>query len=129
MDAKEIIEGNRLIAEFMGGKYDKDTTFPIHQDNIWIPIHGIVNCKTVEPGKGKTIQYNSSWDWLMPVVEKIETIKIEGYAINFSIMYTTAHWTPAHWGGLKTYLGRSKMDAVWLACVGFIQWYNNQKQD
>lgn len=42
----DIIEGNRLIAEFDG--YD------IHMNGY---------------------QYHSSWDWLMPVVEKIHLLR------------------------------------------------------
>jgi len=71
MGLKEIIEGNKIIAEFMGGKYDKDTTFPIHPDDIWLPVHGIVNATNIGYGRGRTILYHSSWDWLIPCIGKI----------------------------------------------------------
>ena len=45
---KKIIENNKLIAEFM-------------QDTI------ALNCLA----SGQDLEYHSSWDWLMPVIEKI----------------------------------------------------------
>jgi hypothetical protein len=47
MEQKEVIEGNELIRQFMGRGVAHDP-----RDNIY--------------------HYHDSWDWLMPVVEKIE---------------------------------------------------------
>jgi hypothetical protein len=112
IDGYLAVSGSALIAQFMGETVRKD---------------GKLALKSPEPLTGHCIvdaKYESSWDWLMPVVEKIETIKIEGYNINFSIMDKTAHWTPAHWGGLKAYLSTSKIEAVYMAVVAFIEWWN-----
>ena len=50
-----IRENNKLIAEFMiVDQIDVDT---------WLD-------------KNEELNYNSSWDWLMPVVEKIESLDI-----------------------------------------------------
>jgi hypothetical protein len=51
MKTNEILEGNKLIAKFMGTLY--------HQD---------------EKITATIVKYHSSWDWLMPVVEKIKDI-------------------------------------------------------
>ena len=48
MNKEEIIEGNKLIAEFMGTKVKPDGYFI------------------------KDYLYHSSWDWLMPVLRKIK---------------------------------------------------------
>ncbi len=53
------IESNRLIAEFMGGKYIPD--------NEYVFSHFIIGGVVREPSY---VKYNSSWDWLMPVIEK-----------------------------------------------------------
>lgn len=62
METKEILKGNKLIADFIGVK----TT--ISDDLYWIDF-----CDRnvfVEDMK-----YHSSWDWLKPVIDKIiETI-------------------------------------------------------
>jgi hypothetical protein len=50
----EIIEGNKLIAEFMGAK-----TLP------YLPFD-LKECK-----------YHSSWDWLMPVWKKLGNLMYE----------------------------------------------------
>jgi hypothetical protein len=49
MTQEEILEGNKLIAEFMG--------LPVHEEYF----RGIDACK-----------YHSDWNLLMPIVEKIE---------------------------------------------------------
>ena len=50
-------ESNKLIAEFMGSKHPK------YEDMYRLP-HA-----DVYVGE---LQYDFSWDWLMPVVQKIE---------------------------------------------------------
>ena len=47
MKTEEIIKGNKIIAEFMG------KTLPSH---MFLPMF-----------------FNCSWDWLMPVIEKIKS--------------------------------------------------------
>ena len=55
---QQIIEGNKLIAEFMG--YYCLNEYARHEQ------HGsVVNYSEME--------YRTSWGWLMPVVEKIES--------------------------------------------------------
>ena len=108
---------NTLIAEFMGGKYDKDTSFPIHPDDIWLPFHGIV--------RKKHLSYHTSWDWLMPVVEKIESIsdteltcmtaEIKEYQFQIYLSNTCLR-------------GTNKLELIYQAVVEFIKWYNQQKQ-
>lgn len=57
MSDEEILEGNKLIAEFMGGKY--------------YPNGGWSEWQFPDGGKPSILYYNSSWDWIMPVVDKI----------------------------------------------------------
>lgn len=133
MDANEIIEGNRLIAEFMG--YDfiaENSHFIVRESDYLEPYHH---------------KFNSSWDWLMPVVEKIETL---GYHVQIGIatatagasntqcaviskftdfghydMYNKYFYPPQYgWSSKST-----KIESCWNACIEFIKWYNNQKQN
>jgi hypothetical protein len=58
------MKDNKLIAEFMGEKFT---------DNSGV-VQGL-NYKLIEKkhGKGNNgFRFHTSWDWLMPVVEKIE---------------------------------------------------------
>ena len=53
----EPTENNKLIAEFMRVVFHDDENQYYNADGLHI---------------GNTLQYHTSWDWLMPVVEKIE---------------------------------------------------------
>ena len=108
----KVLESNKLIAEFMGAKYDKDTKFPMHKDDLWIPMHGICNYTTVDSGRGKILEYHKSWDWLKPVIDKIGNIPEAGYVFKRSLD-----------GGLFY-----TIDTVWNACVAFIEWYNTHNK-
>lgn len=114
-----ITENNRLIADFMDWKHSSDPDF----DNWEMSL----------------LKYHSSWDWLMPAVEKIEKTKTfdndEGYEnveqcwrVNiFSgdcvISYASNFygWSEKFYGNDSTILG-----TVYDAVIQFIQWYNEQ---
>ena len=57
------IENNKLIADFMGWNIQSPTTIPtdLHLSNLELDNGDIMELK-----------YHTSWDWLMPVVEKIK---------------------------------------------------------
>jgi len=97
---KEIIKGNKLIAEFMGFIYDRPCLVTGKQ------LFGIEDCR-----------YHSSWDWLMPVYIKIVKEEMcgedEQAVILFNIMYER--------------LGDGDgIEEVWKYIVQFIKWYNQQ---
>lgn len=108
----EISEGNKLIAEFIG--------FPTTKKEIGFAggrEERIVN---------RTLLYHSSWDWLMPVVEKIESFdckyidcifKIERYQCK--VYYNTVYMIYD-----RSNIGTSKINSVWIAAIRFIKWYN-----
>lgn len=77
--------------------------------------------------------YHKSWDWLMPVVEKIESLgkntlisNISGHYCNImtgvSLMESSIN-NPSKFLGQ----GESKIEAVYKALVEFINWYNQNK--
>jgi hypothetical protein len=121
-------ESNKLIADFMGAKYDKDTSFPMHSDDLWLPIHGVCNFNSMN---GKCLRYHSSWDWLMPVVEKIEGIEIfrvDDEFVNWKVYINTTMCTIS---GKKDFVVDSngcKKTMVYQAVVQFIEWYNEQNR-
>jgi hypothetical protein len=68
--SKEIIECNKLIAEFMGvkpkeAKYDKHWYDGYELYKAGLPFaYGAMGNGTYNP------KFDTSWDWLMPVVKK-----------------------------------------------------------
>src|SRR5688572_2745047 len=72
------------------------------------------------------LKYHSSWDWLMPVVEKIVDL---GFIVEIPIAKSGTDvfiYNKQERLNIVAYL--KPIDAVWNAVVQFIQWYNTQPQ-
>ena len=125
---KNIIENNKLIAEFMG-VFDKIlSTGNIHS---WsdAPYY-----YTTEDTREKVIKniskyskYNKDWNWLMQVVEKIESIEDGIYQVDIlqegcNILKRCALFIDKRVGKLES--DTTKIESVYLACIEFIKWYN-----
>lgn len=121
MTEQEIIEGNKLIAEFMGDYRAK---------------YKVSNDYTLANAMLKTLKYHSSWDWLMPVVEKIKDVMTLGY---FNIDSTWHDELRQEWviqwsnssPSRSFCIKRSDfkrdiklIELVWLAVIEFFKWYN-----
>ena len=128
---KNIVENNKLIAEFMG-VFDKIlSTGNIHS---WsdAPFY-----YTTEDTKEKVIEniskyskYNKDWSWLMRVVEKIESIEDGIYQVDIlqegcKILKRCCLLIDKRVGKLES--GTTKIESVYLARVEFIEWYNENK--
>ena len=83
MEQKEIIEGNKLIAEFMNLKYinwNDECMLWTHKSFIedFTDVNNFSKDSKFDwensLPQSKNLYYNTSWDWLMPVVEKIEVL-------------------------------------------------------
>lgn len=86
MDKKQILEGNKLIAEFMGYKYFVHNNIAAKNsiNQLGWSKSGIKNPKrygeigdTYLCRSHNQLRFYNSWDWLMPVVEKIESLGYE----------------------------------------------------
>ncbi len=98
---------NELIAEFMGLPLTKME--PMFSGSRGMKMVPFQNWK-----------YHSSWDWLMPVVEKIQffaQVKIENTQCIISVNGDCV--ALVHSG--------SNIENVFRACVEFIKWYNKYK--
>lgn len=130
---ENIIENNKLIAEFMG-EFDKIlSTGNIHS---WsdAPFY-----YTTEDTKEKVIKniskyskYSKDWNWLMKVVEKIEKIpeKNDNW-FNVTVGASCYCVIQDATGELDLEIigdGKTKIEAVYNACVEFIKWYNKQNK-
>lgn len=114
MTNQEILDGNRLIAEFMGGIEIKPNYFKDISNTrgiFWIT----------------NIHYNTSWSWLMPVVEKIEQT---GANVIIGRMFCEIkHINPLNQNEIfDTRIASGvKINAVNGAIIEFINWYNERK--
>lgn len=136
-EEEKILEGNKLIAEFMGGKwYPKTSWYNIF--TMWD------NCFVFENRIGfqyRHLKYHSSWDWLMPVIEYIDTISERNNGLVYCQTNATSHTFyinyndgsvlntnfPKYNHGRHRCEGESRIYNVFLAIVEFIKWYNQQK--
>lgn len=112
-------ENNRIIAEFMDYKIQKDPTerfFGYYKQPLgaWT--------------KEIDLAFHHDWNWLMEVVEKIESLDF-----NFNITSGDATALKNHGAIYQTLIyridGTKKIEAVYNTCVEFIKWYNEQKQN
>ncbi len=119
---QNIIEGNRLIAEFMGcflsapdaqhyshplpdGSTTYDYTMPVDD-----------------------LRYHHSWSVLMPVVEKTATFNLRKGRLwfEFEIQRSYCHIWSNNGHEFKRNYGTT-IEATWHTVVEFITWYNSNK--
>lgn len=122
----ETTESNQLIALFMGEKIDLDQF-----GENWKRV-----LKLYIPNEYPN--YHTSWDWLMPVVEKIcneDECYCERFDIGIGDVTVTGYRDvgddirieiPFHHKRFFSHLDlkTTKLQAVYQAVVQFIQWYN-----
>jgi hypothetical protein len=109
------MKDNKLIAEFMGIVYPK-------LDNV-IVIDNVVI-------KENELQYHTSWDWLMPVVEKIaENHTFIMPFLNTSCKFEEGVLVFDEYVDKKLYKKRkiNLIDAVYNQVVDTIKRYNDEK--
>lgn len=122
-------EGNTLIDVFMGEDGFLGKEFEEHySDEFWRP--------TKHKYEPKNLEYHSSWDWLMPVVEKIcnteMTFKLESvFEWDNKEKYNPKYQMEIRDGGYHL-KGSDKskvlIEVVYQSVIQFVQWYNsNQK--
>jgi hypothetical protein len=156
MSNEEILENNELIAEFVGGYTLENKSKAPGIVQPYIREGYVIYHSKIEPIKNeaeysfKDLEYHMSWDWLMPVVDKIELItkfpvliggnvRIQSYNDYYytNISYNSDGYTVSRYldndfdyTPLYTkHIQISKIEAVWLVVVEFIKWYNQNKND
>lgn len=127
---EEIIEGNKLIAEFMGAK--------LAERNGELAVFMLDNCPFPEYFRVTSHnKYHSSWDVLMPVVEKIENEIGKHYSVEtYRFLYGhhlkgQRYYCIIHDAGDALQLevqSDSKIEAVWICVTEFIKWYNKNSK-
>jgi len=114
--------GNRVIAEFMGAEWND------HLACYWFQIP-----PTEHASHGWTdLQYHTSWEWIIPVVEKIKIMIVDAehryrmdpesqkldYQLFIEDDLASRITRLTIWAGLP---------AIYESVIAFINWYNTQK--
>ena len=128
---KNIIENNKLIAEFLDWEFDDlSETFETPFLKL-VETHAFgdeqFSCKLQD----FELEFHRSWDWLMVVVEKIESIEYGIYQVDIlqegcKILERCRLLIDNRVGKLES--DTTKIESVYLACVEFIKWYNNKNK-
>lgn len=141
-------EGNKLIAEFMElveNTKPHERSFSLKPGYTPSSFTSFVHDNMPDESWYVYPKFHSSWDWLMPVVDKIENLPTSKI-IERPVLYCNRDYNKEIYAaGFKEgfpamdsdYYGNSVIDktkilAVWQACVNFINWYNensNQNEE
>ena len=115
------MENNRIIAEFMEvntfrfGTITKYQTFNPNKEDRDYPEN---------LDFAKDLMYNKSWDWLMPVVEKIENLNIVSFEKNlqeeggYQVLFTKGDDI------IISHYAKNSIDATYRAVIEFIKTNN-----
>jgi hypothetical protein len=109
--SKEIIEGNKLIAEFMK---EEDISAIFQTEPFVTEVR--VSYKMIDDlekqGAEVKLYYDDNWNKLMPVIGKINKIDVAGSQARLLKIYQLSHFSP--------------LKELWEAVIEFIKWYNQQ---
>ena len=112
------IENNKMLAEFMCLNSIVENNGVFYKDNNTNNIH--------------EIKYHSDWNWLMQVIEKIESLdncdyfKISSEYVEIQARFGKKIIFRPTFFDVDEY-NDSKIETVYNACLEFIKWYNDNK--
>lgn len=127
---KEILENSKLIAEFMGMKnissVNQHPEYKDQEGDYWFP---------------ERMEYHLSWNWLMPVVEKIAKLQFKPvevinngedsyydniYPRTFGMVNADTRKFMVRLNKFPLHQSNSLIEATYYAVIEFIEWYNKQ---
>ncbi len=124
MKEEEIVENNKLIAEFMGGIIRESRYIDgLYREVIKEVVYWMDDYLQGYDGISvSNLKFNLSWDWLMPVVAKIETMsEYSSYKIETSCFFERDDLINS------LYIERT-IERTFENVVEFIEWYNENKR-
>lgn len=119
MEQEEIIKGNKLIAEFMDeGGEPNYYNFSFTKDQFRTGLHHKQTAKLI---------FHDSWNWLMPVVEKIA----QHYDVRITWMPTAIDVTyidrpDTEDDEVTSHGGDTAFNNTYKCVVRFIEWHNEK---
>jgi hypothetical protein len=122
------IENNKIIAEFMGctnfKMYGNSFTFDHPNKTKWEWSNRFKDNIETNNFSSSSSFYDNDWNWLMEVVEKIESkCSNLGFQISARFVHIRVNNNLTISSGVKP----NRIEAVYNACIEFIKWYNENK--
>ena len=118
-DNTKIIKGNKLIAIFEG--YKLITPAMRREPETWKESYWEIKPEghgTQVLGTENGLSYHRSWDWLIPVIDKITSM-------SEYFIYKEETSNIVSEGGI--YINTKFISSTWDDVIGFIEWYNKTK--
>jgi len=123
---KATEENNKKIAEFMGMTYEKNIGWYDNEMMLEQIVYDLNDGNCFDE-----LEFHTSWDWLMPVVEKIESMRDDfgnAHRVTIDMGNAVIENTSNNSSISIAILGRTKkIDATYNAVVDFINEYNKNK--
>jgi hypothetical protein len=124
-------DNNKLLAEFLGwhSKKINITASRPKGEGIELYLKEVTeyNREFIED----ELKFHTDWNWLMQVVEKIESLQFQSNNDVFKVVIDYGMCTIYNMiNNLETIVNVSKstkIEAVYNACVEFVKWYNTQE--
>lgn len=116
-------ENNRVIAEFMIDNINYRIHQPFENSFKYFQKHEnefdtwTTMSSSKEKNEDPKYLYNTSWDWLMPVVAKIDS-KVN----NITLPKESEGWYAYH--GMESLFMSGEIIPVYNRVIEFIEWYN-----
>jgi hypothetical protein len=140
MNKQEIIEGIKLIAKFAGYKLENKEFQYIHynssNESMWewsegkivtLNNHEVFDFNNEPYFNLEDLPFNSSWDWLMPVVAKCTDLW-DDFGFDSKERYNIEDEIWNLDNTLSDFLA-ADIDAIFRRTVEFIKWYNKQEKE
>lgn len=121
MTQQQILEGNKQIALFMGFTESMSKYSIMSQDKILVYRRG------TEIHTDNSLSYHDNWDWIMPVVETIESLGYSTYMFPRNEITIKENNTISAKNIAKVQ-HPAKLTAMFEACVQFVNWYNQKSK-
>ncbi len=141
MEQKDTLYGNELISKFMGFFILNDVNHQYLSDKYVYKTHSGKEITHLQPDKDddmydiisiKSLDYHNSWDSLMKVVYKIESLGYDFIITRGGIQIWDWNKRNDATGLIidedfqDEYLGKDKLDNVYSCCISFIESYNKK---
>lgn len=124
---KDIIENNKLIAEFMGVRIKKDINKKNNKYNVLNKYYLKHRGNNIYTNINQ-FKYHLSYDWLTPVINRIrqKSYLVKTIYVPYKTIVTIRHIKDEK-TILFTSINSDNIKAFYQIAIEFIKWYNKNK--